>query len=171
MKGYNNLKTKGGSACKYCPTGQGEVCGLHRQSPINLLRDRGVENGPHYKECPDWHWMSYRDDSCSWDDMKDQFTIERHALQIHTPQMSNGDIDCFTDNKRRYPRLDYSKGFPDYWWLQRTDITMPSQHLQEGVRYAAEVTLAHFYEKDHVKNQVRQTEATTECCHATDSKL
>ena len=87
--------------------------------------------------------------------MKDQFTIERHALQIHTPQLSNGDIACKERNRRRYPRIDYSKGFPDWWWMQRTDVMVPSHHTQEGFQYAAEVTLAHFYEINHVKNQVR----------------
>jgi hypothetical protein len=105
-------------------------------------------------ECPDWHYMQYKDDSCTWDDMKDQFTIARHALQIHIPQLENGDIACEQNGVRRYPRLDYSKGFPDWWWMQRMDIMVPSQHVQEGNRYAAEVTLAHFYEIAHPKNQV-----------------
>ena len=101
--------------------------------------------------------MPYRPDTCKWEDMQDQFTIERHALQIHTPQLPNGDIDCLSWGKRRYPRVDYSKGFPDWWQLQRTDVMVPSQHIQEGVRYAAEVTLAHFYEISHPKNQVSDT--------------
>jgi hypothetical protein len=99
--------------------------------------------------------MQYKDDTCTWNDMKDQFTIERHALQIHIPQQSNGDIACVDeDGKRRYPRLDYSKGFPDWWWMQRMDVTVPSQHTQQGFQYAGEVTLAHFYEVQHEKNQV-----------------
>lgn len=94
--------------------------------------------------------------------MKDQFTIERHALQIHTPQLSNGEIDCYSEEKgRRYPRLDYSKGFPDWWWMQRTDIMVPSQHAQEGVHYAAEVHLAHFYELEHYKNAVSLLRASS----------
>ncbi len=148
------LKTKDTSHCRYCPEDESVNCGLHRQSPIDLKRDRGVAGSPNEKFCPDWHWMEYRPDTCTWDDMKTQLTIERHALQIHVPQLPNGDIDCFRWDKRRYPRIDYSKGFPDWWWMQRTDIHVPSNHIQEGTRYAAEVVLAHFYEIKHQKNQV-----------------
>jgi hypothetical protein len=87
--------------------------------------------------------------------MLGSFEINRHALQIHTPIRSDGDVDCVNNaNERKYPKLDYSKGFPDWWWLSRTDISVPSQHVQEGKRYAAEVTLAHFYEIDHYKNKL-----------------
>lgn len=153
--GFNNLR-RNGNNCRWCPADRSVRCGLHRQSPIDLQRDRAVPGHPNWKECPDWHWMPYLDDTCTWDDMKSQFTIERHALQIHTPQLPNGDINCVDgNNRRRYPRLDYSKGFPDWWWLQRTDVHVPSNHIQEGTRYAAEVVLAHFYEINHVKNQVK----------------
>ena len=129
---------------------------MHRQSPIDLKRDRSIPGSRNEKECPDWHWMQYRDDTCKWDDMKNAFSIERHALQIHIPTTDNGEIACQRkDGSRNFPRLDYSKGFPDWWWLQRTDITLPSHHTQEGVQYAAEVTLAHFYSIDHPKNHVR----------------
>ena len=145
-----------GNQCKWCPEGEGDdKCGEHRQSPINLRRSPGVLGGDDEKECPDWHWMQFRDDTCTWDDMKNQFTIQRHALTINVPQMDNGEIDCYSEEKgRRYPRLDYSKGFPEWWWMQRTEIMVPSQHSQEGVHYAAEVVLAHFYEQDHYKNKV-----------------
>lgn len=149
------LRTKDTSHCRHCPEDRSVNCGQHRQSPIDLKRDRGVAGSPNEKFCPDWHWMEYRPDTCTWDDMKTQLTIERHALQIHVPQLPNGDIDCFRWDKRRYPRIDYSKGFPDWWWMQRTDIHVPSNHVQEGTRYAAEVVLAHFYEIKHTKNQVR----------------
>lgn len=145
-----------GNQCKWCPEGEGDdKCGEHRQSPINLRRAPGVIGGEDEKECPDWHWMQFRDDTCSWEDMKDHFSIARHALLINVPQMDDGEIDCYSEDKgRRYPRLDYSKGFPDWWFMQRTEIMVPSQHSQEGVHYAAEVVLAHFYEKDHYKNKV-----------------
>jgi hypothetical protein len=45
--------------------------------------------------------------------------------------------------------LDYSKGFPDWWFLSHTEITVPSEHTQEGKYYDAEVHLAHFYSVDH----------------------
>ena len=99
--------------------------------------------------------MNFEDGSCQWDDMLDSFEISRHALQIHTPMRQNGDIDCANSRgERLYPRLDYSKGFPDWWHLDRTDIKVPSEHTQEGKRYAAEISLAHFYEIGHWKNQV-----------------
>eukprot|EP00751_Fragilariopsis_kerguelensis_P000500 CAMPEP_0170807906 /NCGR_PEP_ID=MMETSP0733-20121128/33063_1 /TAXON_ID=186038 /ORGANISM="Fragilariopsis kerguelensis, Strain L26-C5" /LENGTH=983 /DNA_ID=CAMNT_0011163205 /DNA_START=740 /DNA_END=3691 /DNA_ORIENTATION=- len=67
----------------------------------------------------------------------------------------NGDINCAnSEGERLYPRLDYSKGFPDWWHLDRTDIKVPSEHTQHGKRYAAEISLAHFYELDHWKNQI-----------------
>lgn len=144
----------GENQCQWCPKGGPQNCGLHRQSPINLERDRSVPGSPNEKECIDWHWMMYEEGACNWNDMKDQFTIERHALQLHIPQLSNGDIDCIKNGQRFYPRLDYSKGFPNWWWMQRVDVMVPSQHIQEGVQYAAEVTLAHFYEKAHAKNHV-----------------
>jgi hypothetical protein len=157
----NGFSIAGDSNCRYCPVAAdgSENCGLQRQSPIDLKRDRGVIGNDNEKDCPDWHWMAYRPDSCSWEDMatKDTFQIERHALQVHIPTLPNGDIDCTrkSDGARRWPRLDYSKGFPDWWWMSRMDVTVPSQHHQEGKQYAAEVTLAHFYEVAHPKNQVR----------------
>ena len=99
--------------------------------------------------------MNFEDGSCQWEDMEDSFEISRHALQIHTPMRRNGDIDCANANgDREYARLDYSKGFPDWWHLDRTDVKVPSEHTQEGKRYAAEISLAHFYELDHYKNQI-----------------
>ncbi|KAL3909150.1 MAG: hypothetical protein SGILL_008201 [Bacillariaceae sp.] len=141
--------------CIHCPL-TGNSCPFnHRMSPVDLVRDRAIEDHSNWKECPDWHWMNFEDGSCDWDDMRGHFEISRHALQIHTPQRSNGDIDCSdSDGSRKYPRLDYSKGFPDWWHLDRTDIKVPSEHTQHGKRYAAEVSLAHFYEIDHYKNQI-----------------
>ena len=99
--------------------------------------------------------MNFEDGTCQWDDMKDSFEISKHALQIHTPMRQNGDIDCANaEGERKYPRLDYSKGFPDWWHLDRTDVKVPSEHTQHGKRYAAEISLAHFYEIGHYKNQV-----------------
>lgn len=87
--------------------------------------------------------------------MQGQFEIGRNALMIHTPIRSNGDIDCVNEaGERKFPKLDYSKGFPDWWYLSRTDITVPSEHVQHGKRYAAEVKLSHFYEIDHYKNRL-----------------
>jgi hypothetical protein len=72
------------------------------------------------------------------------------------PLTKNGELACFTnETKRTYPRMDYSKGFPDWFHLSHTDIIVPSVHTQEGKRYDAEVHLAHFYEVDDIeKNKV-----------------
>lgn len=87
--------------------------------------------------------------------MDGQFEIGRNALMLHTPLTSGGDIDCVNqEGERKFPKLDYSKGFPDWWYLSRTDIVVPSEHVQHGKRYAAEVKLSHFYEIDHYKNRL-----------------
>lgn len=141
--------------CAWCPETGNRCPQNHRMSPVDLVRDRAIEDNPNWKDCPDWHWMNFEDGTCSWEDMEDSFEIARHALQIHTPMRRNGDIDCAnSEGERLYPRLDYSKGFPDWWHLDRTDIKVPSEHTQQGKRYAAEITLAHFYEIDHWKNQI-----------------
>lgn len=98
--------------------------------------------------------MQYRDDTCSFDDLKRHFSIERHALQMNIPQTSNGDIACLEGGQRVYPRIDYSKGFPDWWYMTRFDIMVPAQHTQDGNHYAAEVVLEHFYSVENYKNQV-----------------
>jgi hypothetical protein len=142
--------------CRWCPeSGNHDACGQHRQSPVDLKRDRGILGGANEKECPDWHYMQTRDDTCSFDDVKNGFSIERHALRLELPQLPDGQIACEEFGQRLYPRLDYSKGFPDWWFMQRVEIMVPSQHSQEGTQYAAEVILEHFYELDHYKNQVQ----------------
>lgn len=87
--------------------------------------------------------------------MAGHFKISRHALQIDVPLRDDGDIDCANaEGERIFPQIDYSKGFPDWWHLDRTDIKVPSEHTQHGKRYAAEVVLSHFYEVAHYKNQI-----------------
>ena len=143
--------------CRWCPeSGDQQACGLHRQSPVDLKRDRAILNGINFKTCPDWHYMQTREDTCTFEDVKNSFSIERHALRLEIPQLPDGQIACVDQlGQRLYPRLDYSKGFPNWWWMQRIEIMAPSSHKQEGVQYAAEVILQHFYEIDHYKNQVR----------------
>jgi hypothetical protein len=88
---------------------------------------------------------------------KNTFEIKPSSLRINIPTTDDGEVDCVraSDGERRWPRLDYSKGFPDWWLMSHMDLSVPSQHKQEGVKYAAELTLAHFYEVVHGKNQVR----------------
>jgi hypothetical protein len=157
----SNVDISGQSNCRWCKDGEPETCGLHRQSPIDLKRDRGLLGSDEEKDCPDWHFMRYEDGTCPWQAYVDQFRIERHALEVHVPTLPDGEIDCLntTTNTRAFPRIDYSKGFPDWWWYDHTSITVPSSHTQEGKQYDAEVILAHFYEIDHPKNQVRNVDA------------
>ena len=145
----------GASNCRWCPENGPQNCGLHRQSPINLERNRGIVGDPMEKECPDWHFMHAQEGSCTWDDMLGQFEIARHALKLNMPVQSDGQVDCVDEEGlRRFPRMDYSKGFPDWWWLDHTSVQVPSQHTQEGKRYDGEVSFNHFYEIPHPKNQV-----------------
>ena len=152
---YNFVETF--NNCRWCPqSGDNKACGLHRQSPVDLKRDRAILNGTNYKFCPDWHYMQTRADTCTFEDVKNEFSIERHALRLGMPQLPDGQIACADEfGQRLYPRLDYSKGFPNWWFMQRIEIMAPSAHRQEGTQYAAEVILEHFYELDHYKNQVR----------------
>lgn len=101
--------------------------------------------------------MTFYDGTCSWTDMMSHFSIERQALKIQIPTTSTGQIGCadFKGN-RIFPRLDYSHGFPNWWFLDHTSISVPSQHYQEGHQYDAEVILAHFYETQSTKNQLGQ---------------
>jgi hypothetical protein len=48
---------------------------------------------------------------------------------------------------RIFSRLDMSGGFSQWWWLNHVEIKTPSEHTQNGKRYAAEVHLGHFYSK------------------------
>jgi hypothetical protein len=148
----------GENNCQWCPHNSPERnCGVHKQSPIDLTRDPARTGTDTAKECPDWHTMQQKDGSCKWENFKDQFDIMRHALRMNVPQLPNGDVDCIDENGLRvYPRLDYSKGFPDYFFMQSMEISVPSQHRQQGKRYAAEVMLYHFYEIDQSKNKVSE---------------
>lgn len=99
--------------------------------------------------------MQFKDGTCDWEDVEDQFVITRHGLQHKIPVKSNGDIGCKANNgERRWPKLDYSKGFQDWWFLSQTELSVPSEHVQHGKRYAAEVVLSHFYEFKHAWNHV-----------------
>mmetsp|Transcript_57646 Transcript_57646/g.140799 ORF Transcript_57646/g.140799 Transcript_57646/m.140799 type:complete len:631 (+) Transcript_57646:68-1960(+) len=153
--------------CRWCPEGEG-LCGRHHQSPIDLRRSFGLdpfpweENfHPDANECIDIHWMKYEDSSCSMEELiaEDAFTIERHGLRISQPitvyEDFANDTDGLVDGVRlrcrkeglgaRFGRIDFSKGFSQWWHLSHTDIRTPSEHTQEGFRYDAEIQLHHFY--------------------------
>ena len=80
----------------------------------------------------------------------DSFTIERHALRINMP-ITVADDDTVTQNCQvpgkgsRFGRIDFSKGFSQWWYLSHIDIHATSEHTQEGKRYDAELHMHHFY--------------------------
>jgi Eukaryotic-type carbonic anhydrase len=150
--------------CIHCPATPGNFdCGRHHQSPIELLREYGLEVGthPNANECIDLHWMKYEDSYCTLDQLEraDAFTIERHALRISQPievyEDVADDLDGVADGVRllcripgrgsRFGRIDFSKGFSDWWHLSHIDVRVPSEHIQQGRRYDAEIQLYHFY--------------------------
>mmetsp|Transcript_53447 Transcript_53447/g.130116 ORF Transcript_53447/g.130116 Transcript_53447/m.130116 type:complete len:611 (+) Transcript_53447:376-2208(+) len=154
------------NACRWCPDGgdsSSKDCGRHHQSPIELKREYGFEPGthPNANECIDLHWMKYEDSFCTFDQLQqaNAFTIERHALRISQPievyRDFDNDLDGVADGVRlmcrvpgrgsRFGRIDFSKGFSDWWHLSHIDLKVPSEHVQEGKRYDAEFQLAHFY--------------------------
>jgi len=152
--------------CQWCPVGS-DLCGRHHQSPINLLREVRLDNNNSLvaNECIDLHWMKYEDSFCSMEELieQDQFTIERHGLRIGQPitvyDNLVDDIDGVVDGVRlecriegigsKFGRIDFSKGFSDWWYLSHTDLHVPSEHTQEGKRYDAEIQMYHFYSTEH----------------------
>jgi hypothetical protein len=56
-------------------------------------------------------------------------------------------------------RIDFSKGFSQWWYLSHIDFHVPSEHMQEGKRYDGEMQMYHFYsvsgEEAGVNNEVR----------------
>lgn len=154
--------------CKWCPEGEDNDCGRHHQSPVNLQRAVGLDfdwRSDFYSEianeCIDLHWMKYEDSYCTLDQLEnsDAFTIERHALRITQPISVFDDFQDDKDGVRdgvklncriegrgsRFGRIDYSKGFSQWWHLSHIDIHTPSEHTQDGIRYDGEIQLQHFY--------------------------
>jgi len=171
-EGYNHKWHEGinwtitDNFCRWCPVGSDE-CGRHHQSPINLLREVGLDPNISLvaNECIDLHWMKYEDSFCSMEELveQDQFSIERYGLRIGQPitvyeDMVNDTDGVFDGIKlecriigrgSRFGRIDFSKGFSDWWYLSHTDIHVPSEHTQEGKRYDAEIQMYHFYSLDY----------------------
>lgn len=152
-----------GGNCLWCPAGD-DRCDSHHESPINLLRARAITTDAEYNECIDVHWMQYHDSSCSFDQLqaKNGFRIDRHALRIIQPIVQNATgsyvLDCQQKGKS-WGRIDFSRGFSAWWYLSHIDLHVPSEHLQEGKRYDAELQMYHFYSKSGeeagVDNEVR----------------
>jgi hypothetical protein len=111
------------------------------------------ENSNKFNLCLDQHWMKYEDSSCSFDQLKDSFTIERYGLKVAQPIEYNPTlfqelgfrIACPAPGGRKFGRIDFSWGFNSWWFLSDIIIKMPSEHVQNGKRYTAEVQHAHFF--------------------------
>ena len=146
--------------CRSCPADAPEgslpdECHTHHQSPIDLQRNRGLTDHEMETECIDWHWMKYEDSSCTWQDLidADAITVERHALRVTQPvddelgRAGNLRLDC-PGPPRSFGRIDFSKGFADWWFLSHIDFHVPSEHTQDGKRYSAEAQMYHFYSEE-----------------------
>jgi hypothetical protein len=124
-----------------------------------------------FNECIDVHWMKYHDSSCTWSELKrlNAFSIERHALKLVQPielfgnQTDTWRVACDSDG-HRFGRIDFSKGFTEWWQLSHLDLHVPSEHTQEGYRFAGEIQLSHIYsvteQEAGVANQVRPQRLT-----------
>ena len=126
-----------------------------------VFRCLTLSNSHQYQHAQDLHWMKYEDSYCTLDQLEDAdaFTIERHALRITQPitvydsRQDDKDgvpdgvkLECRIEGKgSRFGRIDYSKGFSQWWHLSHIDIHTPSEHTQDGVRYDGEIQLQHFY--------------------------
>jgi len=134
----------------------GNECGRDLQGPLNLERQTGIP-GDRFFECIDVHWMKYHDGACNWKDMVDNqeskyrnnFHIRRHALTVASPLGTDGELDCPNGFGGHYPQLDYSKGYPEWWYLSHMDIKTPAEWLQDGIRYDGQINYAQFYERDY----------------------
>lgn len=121
-----------------------------------------MENNTLFKNCTDDHWMKHDGGSCTFDRLveTESFTIERHTLKIIQPIEVGTDVtrlDCPADGGRKFAKIDFSNGFPFPWFLSHTDFKVPSEHTQNGVRFSAEVQMAHWYSEPNpsVGNEVR----------------
>ena len=140
---------------RWCPADNDSLCGNHHQSPINLQRNRALEDDPMYNECIDIHWMAYHDSTCDFETLRDKkaFTIERHALKIVQPIEPTGNapneyqLACqnATTGARTWGKIDFSRGFSQWWHLSHIDFHVPSEHTQEGKQYSGELQMYHWY--------------------------
>jgi hypothetical protein len=97
--------------------------------------------------------MKYIDSACSWDQLieKNAIFVDRHALRIVqpiVPDTGNGNMTHRLACRSRdasWGRIDFSKGFSQWWYLSHIDVKVPSEHMQEGKRYDGELQMYHFY--------------------------
>lgn len=112
--------------CQWCPA-QGNDCGTHHNSPINLERNRAINESEWHNQCIDIHMMHHHDSSCTFDELVrlNAFTIERYALKINQPIEEYDDyyrVACSDNGEHYWAQLDYSRGFSNWWWLSHTDF-------------------------------------------------
>jgi hypothetical protein len=79
----------------------------------------------------DIHLMRYWAGQCAYSDFR--FQVLPHALRMYRP--------VATCSGAEQPQHDFSRGFPVPFRYAFTDIVVPSQHMMDGKRYAAEVVL------------------------------
>ena len=137
--------------CIDCADSITGTCSQHQQSPIHLFRNVTAE-----RKCYDRHMMHFRKGNCLFQDMT--FEILPHALRANQPPQCGFE-----------PMIDFSRGFPVPWKLDFTDISVPSQHTQDGQRYDAEVVLSHSYSKDDKTKLVGNVAIFLEMGNETDS--
>lgn len=131
--------------CQWCPA-DGGSCGTHHQSPINLERNRAINESEWHNQCVDVHWMKYYDSSCTWDELVrlDAFSIERHSLKLTQPveafsgaadtSESGGNTGAYrnacedADGKHYFGRIDFSKGFSQWWYLSHMNLHVSEPH-------------------------------------------
>jgi hypothetical protein len=86
--------------------------------------------------------MNYIRGNCRFSKM--DFQILPHVLRVYQPP------DCDITST-----IDFSRGYPVPWQLEFTDLSVPSQHLQDGRRYDAEIMLHHTYGRNGLDRLVR----------------
>ena len=141
--------------CQWCPAEGNNTCGKHHSSPIDLFRNVAIIGDPLQNDCIDVHWMQYIDSSCTFEHLQQHnaFTIERYGLKIKQPlqQLDDGTYinGCTVPGVgSRWGKIDFSRGFTQWWLLSHIDFHVPSEHTQNGHRYSAELEMYHFYSID-----------------------
>ena len=83
--------------------------------------------------------------------LRNNFVIDRHALQIMQPINEAGQLQC---ERQKFPRIDFAHGYPEWWLLYQTEIKTPSEHAQEGKTYDAEIQLDHVYQVPRKQREI-----------------
>lgn len=86
------------------------------------------------------------------------FSIERHGLRAHQPMIQPNASSCSSQ-----ATIDFSAGFPDPWNMSFTEVKVPSEHVQDGKQYGAEVVMSHVYSKNKTDKFVSVPAAVCGC--------